>query len=244
MYSIIDFEVTLRCNGACKDCLRFCGYPQDLGLDYSNSDLTEQQVMDFICQVKDLGLRRGKPVISLLIVSGGEPLLHPNIKEIVNSLREELVKPGFIQYDILVNSNFCVPIPEELKPFVLNYSLPKDNVRIHRSVFTHPDDLGCPRPNFKDCNYTGKPKLVFSSSGFNVCCVADGLIRLFDQSELFLKSLPDSYEDFPLGNMNSVCQHCVFGTAKIVSGQEAGNRISSIFLERIQINKTRKQKVL
>jgi hypothetical protein len=66
----LDLQITLRCNAHCANCIKLCGMDSLTGLDYSDTDLTSQQ-LDAI--IADAGAADAR--IDHLVVTGGEPLL-------------------------------------------------------------------------------------------------------------------------------------------------------------------------
>ena len=119
----LDICVTLRCNAYCKNCLRFCNLKDITGLDYSDSDMTMGQIDYFIDQMRAL---KGQFMLRSLNLSGGEPLLHPQIVEIVERL-EVLRREGLVR-SLTVNSNEVVTAPECLKTYIINYVKLKEQI--------------------------------------------------------------------------------------------------------------------
>ena len=218
----LDLQITLRCNCRCRNCIKLCNMPET-GLDYSQTDLTLDQVADFARQAI-----AAEAQIANLIVTGGEPLLHPQVVEIVQLLDRELVATGHVG-TLQVNSNLTLPAPPAIAGRLINFSRPRDNPQIHDCVFVHPDDLGRGRPTFSRCHHYRKWRIVANTYGYSLCCAADGYLRLFRLDHLILPRFPCDYYDFCLDRMDDVCQHCPFGTGAPAKERDAGRPVSAIY---------------
>ncbi len=75
---VVIWNLLRRCNLACKHC-----YTNSTNRDYPG-ELTYEEILEVMRDLKQMG-------VSVLILSGGEPLLHPRIFEI----SQEAVKLGF-----------------------------------------------------------------------------------------------------------------------------------------------------
>jgi hypothetical protein len=204
------------------------------GLNYSNSDLTLEQIEKFISQTEKLGSEKNCTVFDFVQLSGGEPLLHPNIVEIVQSIKERLLDKELAR-SLIVNSNLVFGAPTEVKPYLVNYSSVQQKPKEHAAVLLHPDDRGCPRPTFKDCTYHGKNRVVLTYQGYSYCCVSDGYIRLFGEEDLIVGELPSSPEGFPA--IDRVCQHCSFGCKIEKLEKDVGRPVSKIYAEQAGLNR-------
>lgn len=69
IYDFLDLQIILRCNAKCLNCIEFCNMKHLTGLDYSDSDMTLDQIDKFISNIKEFN----KPVIENLYITGGEP---------------------------------------------------------------------------------------------------------------------------------------------------------------------------
>jgi organic radical activating enzyme len=234
-YSIIDLAVTLRCNWKCRNCLRFCEMYDLTGLDYSDSDMSLDQINLFISQVENIWLESGNMVFSVVQLSGGEPLLHPNIIEIANRILDKLTRKNIVGR-LIINSNMVESAPKEIESYIVNYSSVEQKPKEHAAVLMHPDDRAAERPTYSSCNYHGKSRVVLTYQGYNLCCVADGYIRLFCADNLITNDLPKSVEGFP--EIDRVCQHCSFGCKIEKLERDIGRPISEIYLNEIKLNKS------
>lgn len=237
IFNVIDLELTLKCNWHCKNCVRFCNMGKTTGLDYEDSTMTIGQIKNFIKQVKEIYREKKITVSDAIILSGGEPLLHPDVAEITFLLHKELLDTNLIQH-LRINSNLVVKAPEELKKYILNFTPFNEKPNIHRAVLIHPDDLKEARPTYASCCTIpdNKRKVVLNKYGYSRCCDSDGYIRLFCEEDLIVDVLP-SNENFLLDKMDKICQHCVFGCKTEKLEKDVGCPISKIYLEQAELNK-------
>ena len=225
MENILDLQITLKCNAHCHNCIKFCNMENITGLDYSKSDMTMKQIDWFIKQVEEKDITK---LFDTICVTGGEPLLHPNLIEIIEKLEDLQKKKDF---KILINSNLLKPIPEKIQKYIINWSLPKDNTNIHNVVLLHPDDFGGEKKTYKTCTHYRKNRIVVNYLGYSICCAADAYIRLFDYKCLILSYLPNSLDEFP--NMDLICRHCPFGNYDILPlEKDMGCPISQIYRDK------------
>jgi hypothetical protein len=235
IYETIDVEVTLRCNWRCENCIKFCNMQNETGLDYRDTDMSMGQIENFVSEVEKIGAEKKQLVTNTVFLTGGEPLLHPDIIEMAK-LVKTLVDKSLIR-SLAINSNLVKKAPEELKPFVVNFSTTEQKAQIHNTVLIHPDDMEQRRPSFATCKHYRKWRIVLSRYGYNMCCAGDGYMRLFGEEELFIDHLPDSPNGFPLDKMDRVCQHCPFGCDMIAMEKDVGCPISKIYAEQAELNR-------
>ena len=232
-FEYLDLQITLRCNAACRNCIKFCNLADVTGLTYWDSDLSIDQMEQFCRDAVD-----SRTTIQNLVVTGGEPTVHPRLEEIVGMLRVELLGPGIVER-LWVNSNRLVEPPASVIPFVVNYSTPAENPQVHNAVFVHPDELG-PRPTFGSCDHYRKWRVVCNYQGYSLCCAADGYLRLFALEQLIIDRFPRGYEDFPLDLMTDVCQHCPFGSLPPLQ-RDVGRPVSAIYAAEADKNRAGRQ---
>lgn len=236
-YSVLDILVTLRCNGGCRNCNKLCGMENITGLNYSNTDMTLPMLHHIIEDVK--ALRGPQPVIDRLYLTGGEPLLHPRIEEMAALVAQEL---GSYITSWHINTNASLPVPPSLKDHIITFSSLADKPSIHKAILLHPSQMTPPElPAFNTCGHRAKQGVVVSVFGYSLCCVADGYIKLFGLNNLILPHLPQHYADFPLHEMDAVCQHCVFGCRHQPFESDVGCPVSNIYAEQAKLNRAGRQ---
>lgn len=225
---IIEMDITYRCNAKCLNCCRFCNM-QDLGFDFSDSDITLDQVKRFIDQVK-----RTKKQVSSISVMGGEPLLHPNIVEIATLLKNELVDNHHIKSFSIISNKILNP-PKELKRMevlIENYIPPRFKSKHHRCTLVAPVDLA---QETKICNLPKNSGIGFSKYGYTPCAAGGAIIRLFKLYDLIKYELPKSENDW--GDISKLCRLCQASAKKPLKESDYGRLISVSFQEAIKIHR-------
>ena len=224
----LDICVTLRCNADCVNCLRFCNKSLHTGLGYTDSDMTLEQIDYFIDEMRS---HKGKFMLRSLNLSGGEPLLHPAIVEIVNRVKVLQIE-GLVR-SITVNSNMIIPAPDSIKKYVINYVKMKNRPRRHQAALLHPSDFGGKKVTYNECNHYRKSTWVLTYQGYSLCCAADGYIRLFGMEDLLFDHLPLNVSS----EMDKICEHCPFSNSEILPYEsEVGCPVSDIYTKEVEKN--------
>lgn len=227
----LDICITLRCNAHCKNCIELCNMQEVTGIDYSDSDMTLSQIDNFIDQVQAQGRQQ---VFDQVGVTGGEPLLHPQVEEIVKRL-DRLYAVGIFK-NLYINSNLKIPAIPSLKKYILNYTPLEKKPLIHNTMLLHPTDIGATPKTRVQCTHYRKDTWVLNYLGFSLCCAGDAYGRLFGRQDLILDHLPKSVKDFP--NMDAICLHCPFSSDDLVPlEKDRGCPVSSIYAAEIVKNK-------
>jgi len=193
------------------------------GLNYSDSDMTMGQIENFIDQMRSL---KGHFVLRSLNLSGGEPLLHPNIVEIVEKL-EVLRKEGLVR-SLTVNSNTVLTAPDCLKTYMISYVKLKNRAQKHQVVLLHPDDFEGGKKTYGQCEHYRKSTWVLTYQGYSLCCAADGYIRLFGMDDLLFDHLPIEISS----EMDEICEHCPFGNSEMLPYESEGDYVISEIYQR------------
>ena len=226
----LDLLITLRCNAKCWNCVELCNSEPRTGLNYDDSDMTLGQIDHFIDQVKEKGR---VALFDYLTVTGGEALLHPHVEEIVRRL-EPLLERGYVR-KLCLNSNLILPSPPSLKKYIINFSQPKDNWKIHHAALLHPTDFGGETKTYATCVHYRKNMIVLSYQGYSLCCAGDAYIRLFGMEELIVDTIP-MYG--PPAGMDRICEHCPFGNEeRLPKERNVGLPVSAIYTAEAEKNK-------
>jgi len=209
-------ELTLRCNARCPQCSRHCGV-----LDYGDTDMTPGQLDRFIEDVLRHDQKLGK-----VALQGGEPTLHPRLKEFVDRLYERLYPHHVSKFQI--DTNTLVPIPEgvEGRPgMVIQRSPPSSQARRrHRCQWVAPKDTGqelahCVVPEV--CGY------CYSAFGYSPCGAGAAIARLFRFPQYLSFEFPAA-GDAHFGNFREVlcalCQRGAKHPLKISDPEYRGKR--------------------
>ena len=234
----LDILITLRCNASCKNCIEFCNSYDRTGLDFTNMDMSLEQIKLFCEETRIVWGKQTIPLWGRVVITGGEPLLHPDVIEISKLLSSTLIVDNPIAEQLQLNTNMSLPIPNNLACPVINYSTLDNKPQIHNVTLLHPDDMNCARPTFLGCGHYRKATKVLSKHGFSMCCAGDGYIRIFGLELLILDHLPTINEEWYKQNMDLICQHCPFGCTQEVFERDMGIPISNLYREQANLNKS------
>ena len=193
----MQIAVTYRCNAACKWCVQHL----DVVRWKTDTDVTVEEIRVASRLLKLYGIKIGK-----LRVTGGEPMLHPNLRELLHTIHETWApRGGWFR----IYSNGKIP---HLRGVPGRFSVVPLSSQKKTELFTpfnvSPADLGI-EPTFgftRQCVqqiYCGR---WFDCFGFTSCGVAGVLGAMLGE---------DTYEPLPvmLGRP-SVCQHCLYSLPK------------------------------
>lgn len=238
IYSLLGIEITLRCNGYCKNCKVFCCSEERTGLNYDDLDMTIPQIEKFIKQTKKVGDETKRIVFDEVVITGGEATIHPLLKEITLLIQDELLGKYINRLKILTNNILnVVKADKEIKKYFFNWVPIDEKSNCHWAVLIHPDDSKQERPNLFTCRHLDRD-IVLSAHGYNICCSAEGYIRLFGEEDLFIDELPNSIEGFPLQEMNEkICRHCATGCKLLFLEKDVGSPMSSIYTIQAELNR-------
>jgi len=193
----MQVSVTYRCNASCKDCVQRL----DVIRWEVDTDITEEELRVAARLLKLYGIKIGK-----LRVTGGEPMLHPKLKELLHVINETWApRSGWFR----VYSNGKIPplrrVPGRFS--VVPLESPK-KTNLFTPFNVSPGDLGI-EPKFgfvRPCVqqlYCGR---WFDCFGFTSCGVAGVLGAMLGE---------DTYEPLPvMMGRPSVCQHCLYSLSK------------------------------
>jgi hypothetical protein len=187
----VELNITLRCNKKCWACNRLCNvYPYT-----KDDDVTLEQIDRFIEQAKTIPVNKVK-------VLGGEPLLHPQFKEIYNKLLQAL-KDGII-HALKIDTNHTVPFPKDLEIIPgVRIMGKKEELKKHLPII-HPLDAGFitnARPN---CPMLRRCGASLDNLGWLPCSAAIPINRMFNLG-LYRKDLQKE----PWG-LDILCRNCPF----------------------------------
>jgi len=193
----MQIAVTYRCNSACKWCVQHL----DKIRWQVDTDITAEEIRTAARLLKHYGIR-----INKLRITGGEPLVHPGLRQILEVVNETWApRSGWFR----IYSNGKLP---RLRGVPGRFSVvPVDSAK-KTDAFTpfnvSPADLGI-EPKFgfiRPCVqqlYCGR---WFDCFGFTSCGVAGVLGAMLGE---------DTYEPLPvMMGRPSVCQHCLYSLSK------------------------------
>jgi len=192
-----QIAISYRCNASCKWCVQHL----DVVRWKVNTDVTVEEIRVASRLLKHYGIKIGK-----LRVTGGEPMLHPNLKELLHAVNDTWApRSGWFR----IYSNGIIP---RLRGVPGRFSVVPVSSQQKTELFTpfnvSPADLGI-EPKFgftQQCVqqiYCGR---WFDCFGFTSCGVAGILGAMLDE---------DTYEPLPvMMGRPSVCQHCLYSLTK------------------------------
>jgi len=193
-----QIAVTYNCNAACKWCVQHLDV---IRWNHIDTNITVREVRTAAHFLKLYGIRIGK-----LRVTGGEPMVHPNLREILFAVNESWApRTGWFR----IYSNGKLPI---LRGTPGRFSVVPLNSVKKTACFTpfnvSPADLGI-EPVFgfvRPCVQQVRCGRWFDCFGFTSCGVAGILGTMLGD---------DCYEPLPvLMGRPSVCQHCLYSLPK------------------------------
>ena len=197
----IEIDITFMCNLKCFNCDRSCTQA------VSNEHMEVSKIEDFIKESVEKNKKWNR-----IRILGGEPLIHPQVEEIVDLLREykeqrnkevklELVTNGFgekVQRMIEIlspkiyikNTNKTERFQEKFEPFNM---APVDN---KRNILT----------DYKNaCWITSYCGIGMNVNGYYQCAVAGGIDRVMKKNE-GLKEYPKSTKELEK-QMIDICKY-------------------------------------
>jgi len=191
-------DMTLRCNGGCRDCMKILGLAP---LDHLESDLSEQDV-DLVERL----LKKYKLRLRRLRISGGEPLMHPRFVSMF-----KLIKSRWNPIVIRVYTNGLFPLPPEIDNSIATMrplSMKEKKIR-HVSFYASPADLGIePVNGFANaCRMSSGCGRSVNAFGFSPCMQYPHVGRMLGR---------DLQYGYPkLFGEKDVCQHCICSLPRV-----------------------------
>lgn len=203
----LELNVTLQCNLACPNCNRLCHIYRD-----RTEHMSLAQIEKFIRQAKEGG---GVDKLKLL---GGEPLLHPQFKEVYYMLADA-AKNGIIR-SIKIESNKTLPRPEvEAFPFV-SWKGRTQSKKKHQPILWSPKDLGFDT-KVGVCQQLSKCGFSLDKYGYLPCSLAIMICRLFGMTDMYKHEFPTKPWD-----LDRMCKTCIFSMDAEWRSRFSGKRLS------------------
>ena len=233
VYNAGNLVITLRCNGACRNCIRLCCSSEWSGFDDSGTDMTEAQWMRAIDDIERVADKTGRPTFEVLAISGGEMTMHPEWQRFAEIAIERLEAKAVNR--VCLNTNRTGHIPEHLQSRVVSWwDIGDEKAQNHTAMFIDPAERGyCITRG--TCLHHRKRFSACNCYGWMQCCGAEGYIRLFGAEDLILDHLPTSHADWP--DMDRICAHCAFAARHEVFERDVGRPISRVYQEQAALNK-------
>lgn len=203
----IELDITYDCNLKCKGCNRSCG------LAPSKECMSLSQIEDFIQESIDCEKKW-----TLINILGGEPTLHPNFLEIVETIQTRYVDTFSPNTIIQIVCNGIASKSKDLCDIAEKFR----SVRIDRNSFKTSNtvdyfspfsDAPIDDPSFNnadfskgcwDCAYCGIGR---NNKGYYACAVCGGIERVLSTS-LGIKNLKDVSNTKLKEQLNFFCKYC------------------------------------
>ncbi len=197
----VEIDITYSCNVKCPHCNRSCTQAE------SNECMSIGQLKKFI----DESIENDKKWERIRL-TGGEPLLHPQIGEIIEQLL--LYKKNFSPRTLiqLVTSGFGVDINDALSRVqdsidILNTKkadMPKNFVYFNNAPV---DSVAAKDTDYsKGCTVTRFCGIGLTKYGYYPCAVAGGIDRIFG-FDVGLKNMPVA-GDSMAAQLRALCRYC------------------------------------
>jgi len=190
-----QIAVTYQCNAACHRCVQHLDV---IRWDHIDTDITTEEIRVGAHFVKKYGLQIGK-----LRVTGGEPMVHPKLREILNEIHKEWT-PRSSWFRIYSNGKLPILRKVPGRWSVVPVTSDKKKTENFVPFNVSPADLGIePVHGFtRECVQETRCGRWFDCFGFTFCGVAGVLGAMLGV---------DCYEPLPvLMGRPSVCQHCLY----------------------------------
>jgi len=185
-----DLNVTLKCNLKCNNCNRMCNYFPE-----REEHMSVAQVEKFVSQVREVG------GINKLKVLGGEPLLHPNFKDIYYILTDA-AKEGLFQ-SIKVDTNHTINTAQYERYNFTRWMGKSPRKKCHNPYVWNPKDYGFSNL-IGPCHGVNRCGFSLDKYGFTPCSPAIMLVRLYGLNHLYKRELPTKF-----WGANEVCPLCI-----------------------------------
>ena len=159
--NILDISTTIGCNLSCKGCNHFSNY------------FAPSSKLDTDSLIEDIGIILPRLDIGRVSVIGGEPLLNPRCKEIVNACRSHTNSPVYLYTNgllLLQNEEWIKEVLEDERVF-LRISIHLKEVEDIVKKFNHPKVL-------LTAHHTGKDRW------FNSIKKRDGKVYPYNQNKI------------------------------------------------------------
>jgi len=155
-----------------------------------------EQIHKFVEQAKVIKVNKLK-------VLGGEPLMHPEFKEIYGILLSA-AKDGDIRC-IKIESNKTIKPPVVETSSLVSWKGRAQSKKRHQPILWSPEDLGVVTGPQYRCPQIRKCGFSLDKFGYLPCSVAIMIVRLFGLTHLYKQEIPTQ----PWG-LEELCSRCIF----------------------------------
>ena len=193
----VQLEITTDCNVKCGNCDRACG------LIPSKENMSLKQIWSFVNESLELGHKWAR-----IDIIGGEPTLHPNLKEILDYIK--IYKNRYPKCKIRLSTNGCGDKVQSILKTIPDWvsvrdSSKKSSVQEFVAYNSAPVDNG-----IKDIRYCSVPwrcGMGLSRYGYFPCGAGAAVARIF-KFDIGKKRLKDVNNKDIFNQLNKLCMYC------------------------------------
>ncbi|MHA1401154.1 MAG: radical SAM protein [Candidatus Heimdallarchaeaceae archaeon] len=201
----IEIELTTSCNLMCKFCDRRCSQAP------SSETMPLEQIHNFVRESIE-----SQHIWHSIGLLGGEPTLHPNLKEIIQSLRQ--YTDLFHKCELFLVSNAYGPFVnktiDKIRDIIKVIERPKsNNSGWFNNIDLAPIDFNA---NVSTCKNTSECGLGFTTKGYFPCGAGAAIARVLDLN-IGIKSLFDVSVKTMQELLRKLCPFCGHSLAITVS---------------------------
>jgi len=228
----IQIHITDGCNIGCNNCDRCCGVAK------SSEHMSVDQIRYFIKELEDQ-----KHKVNRLDIIGGEPLIHPDLLEIVQILKEyksnhkrckiRLSTNGTVNTDLFLKMPDCINIRNSAK---------KENKKDYKfeAFNVAPIDLEIAPSDVQSCSIPWRCGVALTRYGYFLCGAGYGVARVFG-FDIGIQSLKECTPDRFYQQKKILCQYC--GHSRSIAKRIEGQKNSPTWEFMIQQYKKNKPKL-
>jgi hypothetical protein len=206
-YQCFDVSVTMKCNVACKNCIRYCPIVPPGVKDWSEWDLTP---FDADLMAADVQEAHDKGVtFSHLLLSGGEAILNPALPQIVRAFAPVV---RYFEQGLWILSNGKTKPPAGLGAPVTTWTRWNEKHDYHACAHVDARERdGLEVKSWYECDHYRKDTLNAQKEGYMICCAADGLARYLGRLDLWADRIPTTIAESHVDALAELCNLCPFG---------------------------------
>lgn len=211
----IECNITWRCNARCTHCNKAIGYAK-----FEDSEMTVEQMRRAVDMLIDQGIE-----VRRFTFCGGEPILHPNLQELIDEVAR-LLDHGLRLGRVLTNSlpatkhlRDKIKLPKKFKWVHNPLDDPSDplsgkndpkarpNKRFHTPFWISPADIGM-ESKFENCTVKNWCGIGLDAEGFSMCGKAVMLGKLLGIDASMKEGDIEQHVETPI---EDICKHCQYG---------------------------------
>ncbi len=205
----VEIDITYVCNLGCEACNRSC--PQAPTME----QLTLLDIKRFVNE--SIELSKQWEFINIL---GGEPTLHPELREIISCIINEYIRPYSPQTQIQIVSNgyteYSRTLLRELQDTYPELWVDRSSFKTSKKVeyFSPFNDAPIDDPQFADAQYhkgcwvTSFCGIGLNRYGYYACSVCGGIDRVLNQERCAIGRLKEVSQDKLRAQLNRFCRLC------------------------------------